>query len=266
MKLQSGRRITFTITLLLTLLLVQRSLQLPLQDQSKADPTCDEECICHPPPASSKTQYVVGYGSLIKSSSVRKTDPHAGDIIPVIVDGYQRAWNAQGQGISLGTTYLGVEQRENSSFNGVVFPLPQPTQEKNASALIKNYDLRESWYCRHRLPLEKIKFLDGGAPKEGEYWIWINKPEFTVRPNKKYPIVQSYVDIFIAGCMEVEEGFNLPGYTSACIKSTEGWNKYWVNDRIYPRRPQILEPRAPSIDRILAEELPQAFREIKIEG
>lgn len=38
----------------------------------------------------------------------------------------------------------------------------------------------------------------------------------------RYPIVQTYVDVFLAGCIEIEETYNLTGYKDACITSTQG--------------------------------------------
>jgi len=247
-------------------LFIKSSEQKPLDTVETNQTTCDAECICRPTPTENLVQYIVGYGSFIKVSSIQATDPDAGESIPVIIDGYQRVWNAQGHNVGFGTTYLGVEKSENASFNGVVFPLPPTEANKNSSSLIRSYDLREEWYCRHRLPMDKIKMLDGHSPPPGEYWIYVNKPEYTIRPNKEYPIVQSYVDIFLAGCLEIEENFNLPGYTKACVKSTIGWNKYWVNDRLFPRRARMYQPRAVQIDTILSQEVPAAFNEIRIEG
>jgi len=79
--------------------------------------------------------------------------------------------------------------------------------------------------------------------------------------------VQSYVDIFITGCLEMQErvtesGFN---FVDQCILTTSGWSKHWVNDRLYPRRPFMYQKRVLEIDEPLKRLLPEYFEAIKIE-
>jgi hypothetical protein len=38
-----------------------------------------------------------------------------------------------------------------------------------------------------------------------------------------------------------------------------------VNDRVYPRRPFVFQPRARQIDELLERELPRYFRQIRLE-
>jgi hypothetical protein len=40
----------------------------------------------------------------------------------------------------------------------------------------------------------------------------------------------------------------------------------WVNDRVYPRRPFVVQPKAFQIDSLLSRELPQYFSRIRIES
>ena len=46
---------------------------------------------------------------------------------------------------------------------------------------------------------------------------------------------------------------------------TTGWSEHWVNDRIYPRRPFVHQPRAGEIDRLLSASLPELFGRIRLE-
>ena len=57
---------------------------------------------------------MIGYGSLMESSSKRMTDPDAGMNQPVFVTGFQRGWNLHG---TFYNTYLGVhpERADNTS-------------------------------------------------------------------------------------------------------------------------------------------------------
>jgi hypothetical protein len=49
------------------------------------------------------------------------------------------------------------------------------------------------------------------------------------------------------------------------VRTTDGWSKHWVNDRIYPRRPYIHQPNAWEIDAHLKRLLPELFGGIRIE-
>jgi hypothetical protein len=67
-------------------------------------------------------------------------------------------------------------------------------------------------------------------------------------------MVQSYVDICINGCLELEALYRRAkeeAFTEEFIRTTSGWNAYWVNDRLYPRRPFIYAPNATAIDKAL---------------
>jgi hypothetical protein len=75
----------------------------------------------------------------------------------------------------------------------------------------------------------------------------------TKAPTRQIPMVQSYVDICINGCLELEALYRTVkrSFTEEFIRKTSGWNEFWVNDRIYPRRPFIYSPNASAIDKDL---------------
>src|SRR5262249_44445648 len=74
----------------------------------------------------------------------------------------------------------------------------------------------------------------------------------TGEPTAAVLMVQSYVDICINGCLEIEAQYpRARGFAQEFIRSTTGWNAHWVNDRIYPRRPFIYVPNAFLIDQAL---------------
>ena len=109
--------------------------------------------------------------------------------------------------------------------------------------------------------LEKGSFELAG----GQAWIYVNGPDSIAPPSPRYPIVQSYVDIFVSGCLEQEERFALGGFARQCLATTAGWSEHWINDRLYPRRPFIHQPRAHQIDVLLSQQLPDHFARIRIE-
>lgn len=230
-------------------------LMLVLITNAYADNT---DCLCHPTPQKQLPQYVIGYGSLMQTASKNNTDRTSGENTPVMIDHYQRGWFAQGLSVGLSTTYLGIIKQSDAHFNGTIFRLATPNT-------IKNYDKREKYYCRVLVPTTSIHSLDHHPLPRGQFWIYETKPEFIAKPSEKYPIIESYVDIFLSGCLEIEKKFHLNDFSAECIKTTTDWSPYWVNDRIYPRRPFIFEPNAPSIDALLAKIEPKTFSQIKIE-
>jgi hypothetical protein len=100
---------------------------------------------------------------------------------------------------------------------------------------------------------------------DAQAWIYVSRGPAVQLPNAKFPIVQSYVDVFLSGCLEQEERSGVAGFARECIATTSGWSEHWVNDRLYPRRPFVYQPKARDIDRLLSKELPQYFGRIRLE-
>lgn len=204
---------------------------------------------CHPDMDVTKTQYIVGYGSLMQETSKRQTTPHAGNNQPIRVSGYERAWILNGPPFSP-TTYLGSVPNPAGRFNAVIYSVPSP-QEINAT------DVREGRYCRAPVAPAQIEMLNRSDAPIGQIWIYTVPPNRVDEPNKAYPIVQSYVDIFLGGCLEIGEAHDLADFALECVRTTKGWSKHWVNDRIMPRRPFEHQPQARKIDAVLEQAIPQ---------
>lgn len=221
---------------------------------------------CYPTIDLKAPQFIVGYGSLMQTESRERSSPTAGLGHPVGVKGFQRAWNARGSDIGFSTTYLGATKAEDPETEMVAVLYHDPHASDIAGT-----DEREDLYCRHAVASDQITILDGWKlPENADVWVYTLTPGHTHLPDENWPIVQSYVDIFLSGCMELES-LVLPevaknmSFTKACIHQTAGWSEHWVNDRLYPRRPFIYEPRAAAIDKVLSEELPGYFEKIEIE-
>jgi cation transport regulator ChaC len=215
--------------------------------------------ICHPKINAQVPQYLVGYGSLMDEASKRRTDPHARESFPVSIKGYKRSWSLHGDLPGFNTTFLSLSEDQSSLFNGVIYPLNSPED-------IQRYDKRESTYCRKQLDADALKlFPTEHIPQQKQVWIYIRAQKVEEYPTEDYPIVQSYVDLFIRGCIQIEEKFKIKHFAKTCIQSTDQWSVYWVNDRIFPRRPSIFEPYASQIDALLKETLPETFKHIRIE-
>jgi hypothetical protein len=195
-------------------------------------------------------KYIFGYGSLIQIESRTRTVPKAFAAAPAIVKGISRGWYYQAPSFSLSPTYLGAVVDANATTNGVIYPVSD-------EELLAN-DARESDYTRTLLPRSAIKLLDGSsAPPPGEYYFYASKSKNPV--NAEHPIVQSYVDICVDGCLEVEAMYPLArdaGFAEQFVKTCTDWKTPWINDRIFPYRPFIYMPRASKIDEILCKNLP----------
>jgi len=213
---------------------------------------------CHPIPKAGIPQYVIGYGSLMDEASRQRSASGAAEAVPVRVQGFRRAWIARGASIGFSTTFLGASIDSKSVMNAVLFPV---VREPDIAIM----DARENGYCRVQVSKNQIETLDLSAVPDGEIWLYATQQQNLASASAAYPIVQSYVDVFLAGCLQIEARFQLEGFARECVGSTHGWSKHWVNDRIYPRRPFIYQPKAGAIDRVLNKEIPAYFRAIRIE-
>lgn len=211
--------------------------------------------------------YIFGYGSLIESESRERTTPSARYAWPVEAKGYQRGWFARGAKSGLTTTYLGAVKDNGLVINGVTYRV---SEEELAAT-----DQRESaGYERMEIPASAITMLDGRSKApDGKFWIYLNKfddrdPLEANLPSKAFPMVQSYVDICINGCLEIE-GFypSAENFTQRFIELTTKWSQFWVNDRLYPRRPFIFRPTASKIDDCLlaAPQTAELYYQVEIE-
>ena len=199
--------------------------------------------------------YIFGYGSLIEKESRLRTTPKAKSVYPVRINGFQRGWFARTGVSGLSTTFLGCIEDENSYTNGVIYAVTEDD-------LVKT-DEREKGYERVKIEFKNIEDFSSQVEIDSNIWIYANKfknekiPKSNL-PSKEFPIVQSYVDICINGCLEIENLFpeaKKNEFAVDFIKSTSHWSKYWVNDRIYPRRPFIYRPTAYKIDKLLKDNL-----------
>ncbi|HHT0594668.1 TPA: gamma-glutamylcyclotransferase family protein [Legionella anisa] len=215
---------------------------------------------CHPEINPNLPQYIVGYGSLIDETSKKRTDPSAEESVPILIKGYKRIWAGHGNLPGVNATFLSAIEDKSSSFIGVSYKLREP-------ANIRSYDKRESFYCREQISPDNFVFLSQSSNFSTQQQIWIYTIVSTENqlPNKDFPIVQSYVDIFLRGCIQVEEKFKITNFAKDCIETTDGWPVYWINDRIFPRRPSFHEPFAAQIDALLKDTVAEQFKHISFE-
>jgi len=200
---------------------------------------------------STRLQYVFGYGSLIDRESRIATWPSAELAWPVVVRGVARGWFDQTDVPSWSPTYLGGVAQPGAQCNGVIFPVTR--------AELASYIERETGYEPTKLDRSQITMLDGSsAVPNGDIWYFASTQQRF--PSDEHPIVQSYVDVCLDGCLEIETMFPLAkqaNFAERFIETTSYWEPPWINDRIYPWRPFVYVPRAFAIDALIQQVLGQ---------
>jgi hypothetical protein len=205
---------------------------------------------------------MVGYGSLIDEASRRRTIPNAVEASSVTVRGYRRMWGHRMDAVGYvgATTFLTVVLDAAAEFNGVLFEIDEDR--------LADLDRRERGYQRERLQAGQVMMSVARSDAfDGETWMYVSDPDDLIPPDDEYPIIQSYVDVCMTGCIDVARR-----HPDACadfarrfVDTTGGWSGCWVNDRLYPRRPQRDVPHAREIDTVLRELLPEDFAAIRID-
>ena len=207
-------------------------------------------------PSAAVENYVFGFGSLINTKSRTASDPQAVDAVPVRIlpeVGYARAWNFQSGTAAI--TALGLEKTgagNSRPINGIVSPV---------FASFEELDEREAGYVRVAVPqaqLQTTRWVQ--VPKGGKVWVYVPKldghepGEGLHMSSYSHPILQTYVDVCLLGCLEqsVEAAVEF-------ITSTAGWDGPWLNDREIARRPWLKQKEYKKIDQLLAEVIPVKF-------
>lgn len=199
--------------------------------------------------------YIFGYGSLLETKSRASTVASALYAQPAIAKGIQRGWFDRVETAGYAPTYLGAYEDANAVCNGVIYPVTE--QEFNA------YVKRESGY-KPTVITGEILMLDGTkAPPPSTKGVIYFANTKVQKADSKFPIVQSYVDVCLTGCLQIEATYPLartielfPGsatirFSELFIESTSDWSTYWENDRLLPRRPFVYQPNANDIDTLL---------------
>lgn len=224
--------------------------------------------------------FIFGYGSILNRASRCSTFASLGSASQVAYSanlsksfGYQRRWCFRS---STGFTALGIvrvaelastsSESSATDINGVLFPIESEDS-------LRNFDKRETGYYRVLVPSEYISLLpesqqipEGLCANEimnptttsasevthtDKRRIWIYIPELgnMADPDDEYPILQTYVDVCIRGCLE----FGGEQLAHHFVRSTFGWNEFWLNDAPLSRRPWLHRPEYMVIDKCLQD-------------
>ena len=160
-------------------------------------------------------QYVFGYGSLI-SREARNQTSESQTVVSARVRGFQRYWSAFPL---YGWSPLAVKESAGASCNGVLIALT-PQQ-------LEMFDEREGGYARQIVQHSEIELLED--LDLGSSLVWIYTPLHPLLPGEDSPILQSYVDVTLTGCLEYG-----PAFAREFVKTTEQWDSPWLDDRARP--------------------------------
>lgn len=185
--------------------------------------------------------YIFGYGSLMNDAS-RKLTGHTGLAIPAVAHGLVRHW------CKVDDTYkvspLAVIEGEGQ-VNGVLLEVD--------SVALADFDRREAGYKRVAVKAEHIECLDPSNKIPASCDIWIYVVDEAHPPCINVPIVMSYVDTVLAGCLEISDAF-----AKHFVEHTIGWHYPVKNDRnnpIYQRIAGVKPEHCEKIDQLLALQL-----------
>ncbi|MCB2156521.1 gamma-glutamylcyclotransferase [bacterium] len=167
----------------------------------------------------STRHFIIGYGSLINPHS-RAVTAGSGVAVPVEVRGFERGWTIAVRGMCV----LGAEPAAGASLNAVAVEV----DDQQLAA----FDRREgegALYRRVAVPAEDVAVGEELRGNGAKFWLYTVIAR-DVRPTAHAPIVQSYVDTVLAGCLRYGEE-----YARRFVESTRHWEHAWVDDRAEPR-------------------------------
>ncbi|MBK2357760.1 gamma-glutamylcyclotransferase ChaC [Francisella hispaniensis] len=219
--------------------------ELKILEQSKLSQTPEDSLNCRPEVNPNKDNYVIGYGSLMNKDSRQITVPNATYAAPILVSGFERLWASRGE--KSRATFLLAVPNKGYAMNAIYYK----ADAKDISAT----DLREASYCRVKIPRKDIVPLGIKSLPKGDFWMYVKDFKDAEFPNKNYPILQTYADVFMTGCLQTQAEFNLTEFGKLCFDTTYNWDlANWLYDRSnprYSRYSQDTEKYRPQIDKII---------------
>jgi hypothetical protein len=192
------------------------------------------------------TNFIVGYATLIDTPSRNSTAAKPIPAIPVRVlpsFGYIRSWNVHRDPFHF--TAMGLRKanpgESGATINGVLYPAE--------GGDMSSFDRREEAYTRVEVPRSQIEAVGWQPlPETGHIWIYVPAAARLPGPDAEYPLLQSYIDVVVEGGLEYS-----PDFALEILETTDGWNRFWLNDRELAHRPWVEDPKAREVDMVLAK-------------
>lgn len=161
------------------------------------------------------TNYIFGYGSLMNSAS-RQLTGQTSAAITATAHGFKRYWGKIDDSYVLSPL---VVDRGEGKVNGVLLQVSEQG--------LAEFDRRERGYHRITIDLESLDSEHQLSPHDS---VWVYIKDAPEPPCTLSPIMQTYVDTVLAGCLEVSEQF-----AKQFIEQTFGWHFPLENDRHQPK-------------------------------
>ncbi|MFT5707172.1 MAG: hypothetical protein ACI9ES_001462 [Oceanospirillaceae bacterium] len=171
--------------------------------------------------------YIFGYGSLINSIS-RTVTGETGVAVAVKISGFARYWSRISEDFGMSSVVVVPEQRQ--ACNGVLVEVPESE--------LPSFDLRERGYQRVLVDASQVEFysqtIDLKLLPNTHIKIWLYQSQEVVNPCEDHPVVFSYLDVILSGCLEYS-----PPFCDDFMQLTQGWKHAMLNDRRDPRYPRV---------------------------
>lgn len=197
--------------------------------------------------------YIIGYGSLMNKVSLSRSLPGHSELIPVEVSGFKRSLDLVADIVGLKTIFLAVHEDSGAKINAALI--------KVSANELQELDKREQGYCRQYVEPQALKLLVNKAyDKHLPAYIYTHSQESlsTKHETVEAAVVQSYIDVFLSGCIALEKDYSLKDFAKQCVSTTTGWaDVALINDRVFPRRPWVYQPKAMRIDQLLLDYNPK---------
>lgn len=141
-----------------------------------------------------------------------------------------------------------AESREEAGeINGVVYRVSREE--------MPNFDRREVGYEKVKVPLDMLVFHPeiSGTSEQTKFTfgpedtVWLYVPLATHYADENHPLLQSYVDTVLQGCLE----WGGEPMAESFIISTSGWGIFFLNDTPSSRRPWLFRKEYNVIDQLL---------------
>ena len=171
--------------------------------------------------------------------------------------GYRRGWNFRS---NTGFTALGIQREEGAThINGVLFRIKHD--------MLEGFDRREVGYDRVEVDRDCIELIPPQSSEGDEahvnethhvllniqmnekIWVYVPQETYCAEANEDHPILQSYVDTVMQGCLE----WGGERMAKKFVATTNHWSPYFLNDTPSSRRPWLFRKEYNTIDRILSQ-------------
>lgn len=182
------------------------------------------------------TNYIFGYGSLMNSAS-RQLTGQTSAAVTATIEGFKRYWGKIDDSYILSPL---VVDKGHGLVNGVLLEVDEQG--------LQEFDVRERGY--HRVKIDVCQ-VESKLQLQRHDQIWVYIKDSPQPPCSLSPIMQTYVDTVLVGCLEISEQF-----AKQFIEQTIGWHFPLENDRHDPKYGNLAGVKAEHhnlIDALVAE-------------